>query len=257
MPSAPLASQPPSDPTTSSGLASGDVVAITDGDTFDLATDVGDVTVRLLGVNAPEHDECFYDEAARGLEVDLESGDVALESHGLDQFGRTLAYVWAGNKFVNLSLVASGLTIATTPDDEETQGPALLSAEDEAYEEGIGLWSPAACGGAPTEAGLTIDVSGSNPPGDDTNVLHLEQVTILNDGESAADLSDWVLRDESSANRFRFREGTSIDPGSGLEIASDDPGWEPGGGPVWNNRGDMALLLTPEGAVAARHRYGP
>jgi hypothetical protein len=26
---------------------------------------------------------------------------------------------------------------------------------------------------------------------------------------------------------------------------------------VWNNDGDMALLLSPDGVVVARQRYGP
>jgi hypothetical protein len=40
-------------------------------------------------------------------------------------------------------------------------------------------------------------------------------------------------------------------------VTSDNPGWEPGGTPVWNNDGDMALLLTTGGAVASRQRYRP
>ncbi len=246
-----------SEATTLNGLASGEVVAISDGDTFDFATDAGEVTVRLLGVNAPERDECFHDEAARGLELALESGKVSLEPHGLDQFGRTLAYVWAGDTFVNLTLVESGLAIATTPDEDENRGADLVAAEEAAYEDRVGLWSSTACGGVPADADLAIEASGANPPGDDADVLHLERVTVLNNGELETDLSNWALRDESSANRFRFRDGSIIGRGSRLDVTSDDPGWEPGEGPVWNNRGDMALLLTPGGAVVARHRFGP
>ncbi len=256
-PSGPLATLQRSEVTTPDGLASGDVVAIADGDTFDLATEVGEVTVRLLGVNAPERDECFHDEAARGLELALESGNVTLEPHGLDQFGRTLAYTFAGDTFVNLTLVESGLAIATTPDEGENRGTALLAAEEAAHNDGIGLWSSTACGGAPPNADLSIDASGVNPPGDDADVLDLERVTILNNGELETNLSDWVLRDESSAHRFRFPDGSTIGPGSGLDIASDDPAWEPGESPVWNNGGDMVLLLTPGGAIVARHRFGP
>ena len=38
-------------------------------------------------------------------------------------------------------------------------------------------------------------------------------------------------------------------------VTSADPGWDPGGGPVWNNSGDMALLLDRHGRVVARWRY--
>ena len=240
------------------GLVPGEVTAITDGDTFDLDTGSGRVTVRLLGVNAPEDDECLHDEATEGLTLDLETGQVGLEPHGLDQFGRTLAYVWAGDNLVNLALVEAGLAIATTPGDDETHGSALLVAEGKAYDQGVGLWAPTACPGAPVvDADLIIDASGHDPPGPDGDVLNLEQVTITNNGDARVDLSGWVLRDESSANRFRFPDRSIIGPGGVLEVTSDNQGWEPGGGPVWNNSGDMALVLTPEGDVVARLRYGP
>ncbi len=239
------------------GLVSGDVIAITDGDTFDFETGSGRITVRLLGVNAPEDDECLHDEATDALTLDLASGQVGLEPHGLDQFRRTLAYVWAGDDLVNVDLVNTGLAIATTPGDDETQGSALLAAEETAYQESIGLWAPTACGGSRIDADLVIDTSDHDPPGADGDVLHLERITITNDGDGPVDISGWALRDESSANRFRFPDGSTIDPGAAFEVTSDNQGWEPGGGPVWNNSGDMALLLTPEGAVFARLRYGP
>jgi hypothetical protein len=238
-------------------LVTGEVNAIADGDTFDFDTGAGQVTVRLLGVNAPERDECLHDEAAAALALGLESDQVGIEPHSLDQFGRTLAYVWAGDTLVNLALVERGLAIATTPGDDETWGSELLAAEQKAFEEGVGLWASTACGAVLSDTDLMIDATAHNPSGADEDVLHLEQVTIINQGDQTADVSQWILRDESSANRFRFPDGSRIDPGAGLEVTSDDQRWEPGGGPVWNNDGDMALLLTPEGAVAARVRYRP
>jgi endonuclease YncB( thermonuclease family) len=240
------------------GLVAGEVLEVQDGDTFLFMTAEGEVTIRLLGVNAPERDECLHDEAAPALANLLANADVGVDEHGQDQFGRTLAYVWTGDILVNLELVENGLAIATTPGETETWGADLLAAEEAAFRGETGLWAANACDPDPvTSVDLEVDTSGHNPSGPDDQVLDFEQVAIVNRGTAMADLSGWVLRDESSSHRFRFPDGTLIEPGSALEVSSDDPGWDPGGSPVWNNDGDMALVLTPSGTVVARERYRP
>jgi micrococcal nuclease len=240
------------------GLVGGEVLEVQDGDTFLFRTPEGEVTIRLLGVNAPERDECLHDAAAAALAALLANADVGVDEHGQDQFGRTLGYVWAGDILVNLELVENGLAIATTPGETEIWGARLLAAEDSAFRASTGLWAPDACDNEPiTPVVLEVDTSGHNPSGPDDEVLDLEQVAIVNRGTAVADLSSWTLRDESSSHRFRFPDGTLIEPGSALEVSSGNPGWDPGGSPVWNNDGDMALVLTPSGTVMARERYRP
>ena len=241
----------------SAALVDGVVVEVEDGDTFVLGTAGGDLTIRLLGINAPEQDECGHDEAAAGLASHLGQGPLQVETHGEDQFGRTLGYVWAGDSFVNLDLVESGLAIATTPGPEDEEGANLLAAEESAYRSGIGLWDPVGCDGhAIADTQITIDISGHDPPGPDDEVLDQEHVALISNSDEPIDLSEWILRDESSAHRYRFPSGSVLEPGQVLVTPSDHPGWDPGGSPVWNNEGDMALLLSPGGAVVARQRYG-
>jgi endonuclease YncB( thermonuclease family) len=255
------AGQPGSQTTPGSGsavLVDGVVVEVQDGDTFVLGTGEGDLTIRLLGVNAPEHNECGHEEAAVGLSSYLDQGTLQVERHGVDQFGRTLGYVWAGDSLVNLGLVESGLAIATTPEPEQEEGATLLAAEESAYRAGIGLWDPAGCDGdAGAEIEITIDISGHNPPGPDDEVLDQEHVALVSSSNERIDLSGWVLRDESSTHRYQLPSGSVLEPDQVLLVPSDHPGWDPGGSPVWNNDGDMALLLTPDGAVATRERYRP
>jgi hypothetical protein len=38
-------------------------------------------------------------------------------------------------------------------------------------------------------------------------------------------------------------------------VTSIDPCWDPGDSSVWNNGGDMTLLLDASGRVVTRHRY--
>ncbi len=230
------------------------VIRVEDGDTATLSIDGMPVTVRLFGVNAPEQGECAHDEAASTLEGMLREASIRVEERGTDQFERTLAYLWADDRFVNLALVAEGLAIATTPEPGDMLGLDLVSAEEESYQAGVGLWDD--CDAAESaDLEMAIDISGHDPPGPDEMILSEEVVAISNIGATSVDLTGWILRDESSAHRFLFPQGAVVPGGGMLRVASSDPAWDPGGSPVWNNAGDMALLLDTQGGVVSRARY--
>ncbi len=74
---------------------------------------------------------------------------------------------------------------------------------------------------------------------------------------SAADVGveGWIVRDESSVNRCHLTPGHELGPGRPLSITSADPCWEPGGSPVWNNGGDLVMVLDANGRVVANSRY--
>lgn len=228
---------------------------ITDGDTIDVETADSVITVRLAATNAPDREECFYEEALDHLIDTLGDADVTLEVLGTDQFDRTLAHVFEGDRHVNLEMVSTGLALASTP-EEDPHGTEILEAEETAYEDGTGLWSPTACGDSdPSAIEIDAGASVSDPPGPDDEVLDAEYVTIVNLSDDITDLSGWTLRDESSRHRFVFAGQTSIGPGETFRVTSADPGWSPGGGSVWNNDGDLALLQDPEGNIVSRWRY--
>lgn len=204
-------------------------------------TDQGDIDVRFLDINAPEGDECFYHESLDHLIDTLKGQPVILDtSEGFDQYGRTLAYVNEGGRDVNLEMVEMGLAIATTPDS----GDGFIAEEEHAYESGLGLWGDDACGQGPIPGVVIVALDSSG----ETIVLRNEQTT-------AVDLSSWTLRDESSRHRYTFPTGAILEPGEQMTIISDHHGWDPGGSPVWNNDGDMALLLDRDGRVVDRWRY--
>lgn len=237
-----------------SGLSTVTVTRITDGDTVVIVRGGSEAIVRLIGVNAPERDECFFGKSTNHLIEALEGVTVEIEDLGTDQFGRTLAYLWADARLVNLELVAGGWAIATTPGEAETYGQEILDAEREAVETSAGLWAADACG--PAEEIPKIDISvAPDPPGPDNDRLGDESITLVNTGAAPVDISGWALRDESSVNRYRFGERTIIEPGTSIKIPSTDPGWKPGNRPVWNNDGDLVMLLTNQGTVMAHYRY--
>ena len=111
----------------------------------------------------------------------------------------------------------------------------------------------------PLAAVAIIDIE-PNPPGNDEEHLDAERVTIQNNGTTPVELSGWTLRDESTANRFRFGDGVLLDPGSSLDVVT---GCTSGVGvvawcsdrPVWNNGGDTAILLDRDGRIVDLLRY--
>lgn len=247
-----LACHPTVSSTRPSFTAQVTVSAVRDGDTITVVSSGAELDVRLIWVNAPEDGECAADRARAHLEAALDGRRVGLETHGVDQFGRTLAVVWADDRSVNLGLVEAGMALATADSGE------YLLAERSAAERGLGLWGADACGGGPLP-NVTIDPAHStfDAPGPDGSNLGGEVVTIVNAGAVEIDLDGWGLRDESSRHRFTFPHHTRLGPGETMTIASDDPGWEPGGSPVWNNDGDIVMILDTRGRVVDHWRYGP
>jgi micrococcal nuclease len=228
-----------------------EVLRVYDGDTFQARTAEGSLEVRLDGMNAPDRGECFHPEATDALVDLLEDREVTMLLTGVDQFGRTLALVRTEDTDINLSLIASGHAIATTPLIEDARG-----LEEAARSQGLGLWGPEACGTGPLPE-ILIDAENSvfDPPGPDDQHLDQELVVLVNPGPTPVDLSGWTLRDESSRHRFTMPD-TTLAPGERLIVTSADPGWSPGGSPVWNNDGDIVMLLDRHGRVVASHRYG-
>lgn len=224
---------------------------IFDGDTIEVVDDGDSVRVRLDGINAPDQGECWYREATEALDQLIGTRPVVLEVTGEDQFDRVLAYVWVGSLQTNLEMVAAGHAIATTP-----LTSSMAQAETEARRQQLGLWSPQACGSGPI-ATVEIDTRRSvvDPPGPDGDNLEGEVIYLRNPGTQPVAMGGWVLRDESSRHRFHFPRGFELGAGEVYPVRSSAPEWDPGDSPVWNNDGDIIMLLDHTGRVVSAHRY--
>jgi micrococcal nuclease len=86
-------------------------VRVVDGDTIVARVGGHEERVRYIGIDTPERDEHCFVEATRANERLLDDGPLELEYDAgrRDRFGRLLAYVYAGDTFVNLELVRRGL----------------------------------------------------------------------------------------------------------------------------------------------------
>ncbi|MGQ0849357.1 MAG: lamin tail domain-containing protein [Actinomycetota bacterium] len=229
------------------------VISVTDGDSFRSTGVDGNLEVRLLGINAPESDECYGPEAAEWLEEAIGDREVGLALAGIDQFGRALATVVVGSEIVNLAAVSSGSALVLSRADDRD---LLLAAEAEARRTGVGLWGDAICGAQGPRASLSITGIDYDPPGPDQT----ETVVIENTGSTEIDLAGFVLRDESSVHRFTF-PSRLVPPAGMVSVASgqgDTPSatfvWSIGEA-VWNNSGDTAFLLDRHGRIVSTYRY--
>ena len=239
---------------------------VSDGDSVRATSAEGDLEIRLIGINAPEGDECFGDRAAEILGGLLADAEVQLHPWPpeIDDFGRELGFLVADDQFVNLALIEAGAAVARAQGDHEFAGD-FEEAESQAANARVGLWAPDACG-APTSAQVEIVDAEANAPGNDQENPNGEWIEIENRGESETSLADWSLRDESTRHRFDFPDVT-ISPGQRIRIFTGcgenaldrDPGeifWCDPEPPVWNNDGDTAFLLDPNGTFVDTRSVG-
>lgn len=123
------------------------VQRVVDGDTLKLEDDT---RVRLIGVNTPEMTtdsgvpEPWAVKATEFTEAFVTNQDIRLEfdRERLDQYGRTLAYVWVGDEMLNEALVEAGL--ANVPGHYRYASSVRRRFEqlqDEARTAKRGIWS--------------------------------------------------------------------------------------------------------------------
>jgi endonuclease YncB( thermonuclease family) len=79
---------------------------IIDGDTIES----NKTSIRLLGVNAPERGEYFYEEAKEFLEKEILNQSVGLKygKERYDKYDRVLAYVFFNKENINIKIVEEG-----------------------------------------------------------------------------------------------------------------------------------------------------
>ena len=116
-----------------------------DGDTLFVTThDDDNLKVRLLGVDTPELDECYGEEATDFLRDLLPEGTTlytVTDVEPVDQYGRALLMAWTANgQLVNLELVASGHAEAVFIGENRLYQDEFEAAEDAAQASSLGIW---------------------------------------------------------------------------------------------------------------------
>ncbi len=240
------------------------VLRALDGDSLLVELDGVEEEVRLIGVNAPEAGECYGDVAQDNLATRVAGADVILATDpggdDRDRFGRLLRYVFVGEIDVNRALLANGQAVSLSTG--HARQDEFRAVEATAFSERLGMWGGAPCGGSgQPQRAVVIGELVVDPPGRDEEQLVDEWVEVRNDGDLAAGLGGWLLRDESSTNRYTFPAGFELAAGAAVKVrtgcgadTATDLHWC-AEGPVWNNGGDTVLLLDQESTVVARFPY--
>ena len=118
------------------------VTGVIDGDTIVIE---GGHHIRYIGIDTPEREEPFYEEAREYNQELVENRTVRLEKDvtDRDRFDRLLRYAYVGDVFVNLELVRQGFAVVYPkgqfPDNKHYG--VLSQAEAEARQAERGIWA--------------------------------------------------------------------------------------------------------------------
>lgn len=131
--------------------ATAEVLRVIDGDTIEVELDGRTEDVRYIGVDTPETVkpgspvECFGPQASSFNHQLVEDRVVRLvfDAELRDDYGRLLAYVYAGDRFVNAELVEGGYARTLEIEPNTSRAEQLARLEEAAGSAGRGLW--AAC----------------------------------------------------------------------------------------------------------------
>jgi micrococcal nuclease len=140
------------DPDAAPAAATAPVTRVVDGDTFEARIGGRIEDVRLIGVDTPETVkpgtpvQCYGPPASHFTHQLLEGRTVRLVFgvERRDVYGRLLAYVHLGGRFVNAILIRRGLARTLTIPPNDRYAPRLRGLESSAARAGRGLWG--ACG---------------------------------------------------------------------------------------------------------------
>ena len=118
------------------------VKEVIDGDTIVLQSGEH---VRYIGIDTPEKDQPFYQQAKELNQKLIGTKEIRIEFdvQKKDKYGRLLAYVYIGEAFVNAELVRNGLANLYTVPPNVKHSDYFLKLQTEAKEKKLGIWSEA------------------------------------------------------------------------------------------------------------------
>lgn len=115
------------------------VVGITDGDSITVLTKENkQIKIRLEGIDCPEKKQDFGLQAKQTISALCFNKEVRIVSTGKDRYGRTLAFIYAGDVCLNKELLRQGLAWHYKKYNKDQD---LASIEEKAKAQKVGLWS--------------------------------------------------------------------------------------------------------------------
>jgi len=222
------------------------VERIIDGDTIVIDNKT---SVRLLGINCPEKGEMYSEEAKEFLRELILNKTVKLKfgKEKYDRYQRVLAYVFVGNKNVNLELIDRGFANFYFPSGKDKYYNDFKRAWEDCIKEDINL-----CEKSENKCVDCIILSNFN--------FKNQKVVFTNNCDFDCDLTGWNIKDEGRKN-FVFddfvlkdNEQVKIIVGEGADN-SDVLFWS-GEDYVWTSSGDTLFLRDDTGKLVLWESWG-
>ena len=117
---------------------------VIDGDTVELSDGTH---VRLIGIDTPESGDCYSDQSTNTLKELVEGKNVKLEMdvQEKDKYGRTLAYLYLENTFLNEKMLEDGAAKLLTIPPDVKYANVFIEAQNKARNNKLGLWADNLC----------------------------------------------------------------------------------------------------------------
>jgi micrococcal nuclease len=216
------------------------VSRVIDGDTVELSN--GE-RVRLLGINAPELEEPFGEDAKNFLATLVEGKAVSLETdlREKDEYGRKLAFLFIEGRNVNVEVVRNGMAHTFELNKIYKHVNDLKEAETYARNNQLGIWK---------KSNITCVKLV------DLKIVGEEKVILKNECSFSIQLKGWSVEDESH-NRFLFPSYV-FKPNEVIEIYSTNKVARfsfKKKFPIWNKEGDSLFLRDSQGLLVLFYRY--
>jgi len=119
---------------------SGKVIRIADGDTITVQCGVEEIKVRLYGIDCPEDDQAFGQDATDFLSSQVSDEIVDVEILDIDQYHRIVGIVSMKSLVINLDLIERGYAWFYPQYCKASACKAWLKAEAKAKAARRGLW---------------------------------------------------------------------------------------------------------------------
>jgi len=126
------------------------ITSIIDGDTLKIKTGTLKTRkVRLIGINAPEKGECYFNESKEALKQITESKTINIEKDisGLDKYKRLLRYIVAinedpeeDNTQVNYYMIRNGFAFYVSSPPDNRYRDLFITAQRQAQADNLGMW---------------------------------------------------------------------------------------------------------------------
>jgi len=211
---------------------------IIDGDTIESNS----TSIRLLGINARERGELYYEEAKEFLENEILNKTVGLEygKEHYDKYHRVLAYVFLDNRNINLKIIENGYANIYFPSGKDRYYNQFKQAWEDCIDKNINL-----CEKSVDKCADCIELKEFG--------IKEQKVVLFNNCGFSCDLTAWELKGEG---RKKFVFGNYILDGNnnveiivGEGVNSRNQLYWPGEDYVWTASGDTIFLRDKEGKL--------